>query len=246
MEGGLLHWKIQKISNNSIDLDSYGKPLPPPPHGFYWERHIDGSWELKHFNVLLNNNQSTDNIIFHQPSVLEHVVMPEDTIQGICLRYRINATALRRHNIFSGNNIQGFQSLRIPLDHNLPVKIQDNTEDILLQKFKNLSGEGTAESRMYLEDHDWNINKAFSAWKGDEAWSNSHSMNSNNGFNAETEIPVDDIVKPIAIKDSNKPIVMPVSIVYHKKVNNKTKKPVYYGDYELVDIDNYISNESVK
>jgi hypothetical protein len=41
-------------------------------------------------------------INFINPSVLEHVVMPGDTIQGICLRYRVSAIELRRHNGFSG------------------------------------------------------------------------------------------------------------------------------------------------
>jgi hypothetical protein len=47
MEGGYKPWKTQRIIDNSPDLDSYGKPLPPPPPGFYWERKEDRSWELK-------------------------------------------------------------------------------------------------------------------------------------------------------------------------------------------------------
>ena len=43
-----------------------------------------------------------DQLKFALPSVLEHVVMPGDTIQGLCLRYRVSAVELRRHNNFSG------------------------------------------------------------------------------------------------------------------------------------------------
>ena len=47
---------------------------------------------------------------FPYPSVLEHVVMPNDTIQGICLRYRVSAVELRRHNGFSGERDIGNDS----------------------------------------------------------------------------------------------------------------------------------------
>lgn len=46
MEGGYKPWKTQTIINNSPDLDSYGRPLPPPPSGFFWEKREDHSWEL--------------------------------------------------------------------------------------------------------------------------------------------------------------------------------------------------------
>jgi hypothetical protein len=36
---------------------------------------------------------------------VEHVVLPTDTLQGICLAYRVNATRLRQANCFSGNSL---------------------------------------------------------------------------------------------------------------------------------------------
>jgi hypothetical protein len=49
---------------------------------------------------------------FTNPSVVEHVVLPGDTIQGLCLRYRVSAVELRRHNNFSGLS-HDFPSLNV-------------------------------------------------------------------------------------------------------------------------------------
>jgi hypothetical protein len=49
MEGGYKPWKVQNIIDNSPDLDSYGKPLPPPPPGYFWERRENLSWELMRY-----------------------------------------------------------------------------------------------------------------------------------------------------------------------------------------------------
>jgi LysM repeat protein len=37
---------------------------------------------------------------------VEHVVLPTDTLQGICLSYKISTTRLRQANCFSGNSLQ--------------------------------------------------------------------------------------------------------------------------------------------
>lgn len=110
----------------------------------------------------------TNNLVY-----FEHVVMEEDTLPGLCLRYHVSATTLRRVNVFSGNNIKGFKILRIPVDPNIPVVAQTQTEDVLIQKFRNMTmNEGKAEARIYLEENNWDIDKAISAWRGDESWSN--------------------------------------------------------------------------
>ena len=51
-------------------------------------------------------------------SYLEHLVLPEDTFHGICLRYHISTTELRRANCFSGSNLAlAPTKLRIPVGH---------------------------------------------------------------------------------------------------------------------------------
>jgi hypothetical protein len=65
------------------DLDDYGKPLPPPPHGFYWSRQEDGSWEVLEFAK--EQTAKDDFTTVDNPSVIEHVVLDSDTLQGEAL-----------------------------------------------------------------------------------------------------------------------------------------------------------------
>ncbi len=159
--------------NNSPDLDSYGKPLPPPPVGWYWSRLEDGSWELLEFDSKAVSNNS---VVLESPAVIEHVVMPADTLQGLCLRYRVSAVSLRQYNNFSGNAFRSRKSLRIPLEPHVPVVIQQPTEDVLIQKFINMTNEGREEARYYLNEHNWNLMEAIAALNGDTEWfeSNRH------------------------------------------------------------------------
>ena len=76
---GLLH---------NASHESFPNPFPPIQHDRSFKDKEDADFHMN----------------FPNPSVLEHVVMPGDTIQGICLRYRVSAVELRRHNNFSGNN----------------------------------------------------------------------------------------------------------------------------------------------
>lgn len=47
---------------------------------------------------------------------VEHVVLPSDTLQGICLAYKVNVTRLRQANCFSGNTLSlAPKKLVIPL-----------------------------------------------------------------------------------------------------------------------------------
>lgn len=167
MEGGWLPWKLQKNQNNSPSLDSYGKALPPPPSGYYWDRKNDGTWELLKIS---NEPVATRITTAVDPRVIEHVVMPGDTLQGICLKYRASAVNIRRLNMFSGNNIQFKKVLLVPIDGGAVVEQQLNTPEVILQKFRNATGEGIQESRLYLEEHHWDLDKAVLAWRQDEHW----------------------------------------------------------------------------
>lgn len=167
MEGGWLPWKLQKNQNNSPSLDSYGKSLPPPPPGHYWYRKEDGSWQLL---KMAHDNGNTLGVAAVDPRVIEHVVMPGDTLQGICLKYRVSAVNIRRLNMFSGNNIQFKTVLLVPVDGGAVVEQQLNTPEVMLQKFRNATGEGIQESRLYLDEHHWDLDKAVSAWRQDEHW----------------------------------------------------------------------------
>ena len=63
---------------------------------------------------------------------VEHVVLPSDTLEGMCLFYKISATRLRQANQFSGNTLSlAPKRLVIPLSKNGlktgAVRVQDRT-----------------------------------------------------------------------------------------------------------------------
>lgn len=67
---------------------------------------------------------------------LNHVVLPTDTLQGLCLAYKISATRLRMENGFSGNSLQlAPKKLRIPTS----TSMNNNSTN-------NVSGVGSGET----------------------------------------------------------------------------------------------------
>jgi hypothetical protein len=163
-----------KIMANSPDLDSYGKPLPQPPSGYHWEKHPDNSWDLVKTYTEQHNPETK---VFDKSVLIEHVILPGDTLQGICLRYRVSAVEVRRHNMFSGNNIQFKKTLRIPLEPGVPIVLQGyDRNELKLQLFKNETGEENTEAKIYLEDHNWNVTEAIKAWRQDDVWTRSQEL----------------------------------------------------------------------
>jgi len=149
-------------------MSDMSKPLPPPPTGYTWQQNDDHTWKLIE---VPRPEGSGDGYLSPPPAVIEHIVLPTDTLQGICLRYRVSTTTLRRHNVFSGSNIKFLKKMIIPLDHSQPVLLQQhNSRDIILQSFRNETNEGAAEAKLYLDDHDWDLAKALEAWRKDDAW----------------------------------------------------------------------------
>jgi len=175
MEGGYFPWKNQSVEVVD-EIDSLNKPLPSPPSGSVWSRDTDGSW------VLIEVGPSTNAAVrtASDPDVIIHEVQPGDTLQGICLRYGVSIMEVRRVNMFSNNSIQHFKTLRIPLKKGIPVvgEVDEGSRQAILQKFQAETKESIAESRIYLEDNDWNLDLALGAWRGDENWESSQSPHS--------------------------------------------------------------------
>ena len=72
---------------------------------------------------------------------IEHIVLPTDTLQGICLAYKVSAMRLKKENGFSGNNLQlGPKKLRIPVNTNYGMSLQRKTPDSGTVPSKNVSG----------------------------------------------------------------------------------------------------------
>lgn len=210
MEGGYLPWKNQTVENNCSSPDYFTKSLPPPPSGQFWERDLEGNWRLV---KLIDHTNDDGTVTFTQPSIIEHIVMPIDTLQGLCLQYHVQAIDIRRMNMFSGNNIQMKSKLLIPINAGLAIRPQIETEEIVLQKFKNMTQEQTQEARLYLDEHKWNLESALDAWKSDNNWEATESKYNhdhvmNNKFSAE----VDDFIAPLAIQEV--PLVSALAVSY--------------------------------
>ena len=127
-----------------------GRPLPPPPSGYEWERTDEREWHLKRTEEPMGSSSSEQQAVA-QGSVIEHVILPNDTFQGLCLRYRVNAVELRRWNNISGSNLKFLSTIKIPVDHGQPVVLQDrDTPDVMLEFFKTRTHETTMEAIFYL------------------------------------------------------------------------------------------------
>lgn len=56
---------------------------------------------------------------------IEHIVQPTDTLQGICLAYKVSAMRLKKENSFTGNSLQfAPNKLLIPVNTNYGMKLQ--------------------------------------------------------------------------------------------------------------------------
>jgi LysM repeat protein len=73
---------------------------------------------------------------------VEHIVLPTDTLQGVCLAYKVSASNLRRANHFSGNSLHSApKKLLIPLSKQALrtgfIRVQDtDTKEYKLSYFQ--------------------------------------------------------------------------------------------------------------
>jgi hypothetical protein len=168
-EGGMLPWKLDNNKAITPALDDYGKPLPNPPAGHVWE-FIEKKWEL--IEKTGQDAAAENTKVFAEPTkdplIVDHVVLPSDTMNGICLRYNVSAVDIRRLNNFSGSNVQLFKTLRIPVGPNATQSdIRQDPSLLLPQQFKNLTGEGSVETAFYLEEAGNDLQRALQLWKAD-------------------------------------------------------------------------------
>ena len=109
---------------------------------------------------------------------VEHVVLPGDTLQGICLRYKINPTKLRQANRFSGTNLHlAPKRLIIPLTSSNKahsIRIQDmESKDCKIHSFlAEYPRLNATEAKAYLELADWKLMEAIASAREDQEWEN--------------------------------------------------------------------------
>jgi len=108
---------------------------------------------------------------------VEHVVLPTDTFQGICLAYKIHPTKLRQANHFSGCSLlMAPKKLVIPVSKKALrsgfMRCQDTaSKEYKLHALQAEIGElSVAEARAYLELSDWDLKDAIQSANEDNEW----------------------------------------------------------------------------
>jgi len=104
-----------------------------------------------------------------------HELLPTDTFQGICLRYKVTPMELRRANgIHSGTSLKlAPAKLVIPADSNKVVKKKEGTKEEKIAALYARVSMGvrvelsSSEARAYLELADWDLDAAVADVKED-------------------------------------------------------------------------------
>jgi hypothetical protein len=120
---------------------------------------------------------------------MNHVVLPTDTLQGLCLAYKISATRLRMENNFSGNSLHmAPKRLRIPNANAAVVgtayekgyekgATMVRTQDRTSREFKlyalvaEMPCMELVEAKAYLDLSNWDLDEAIRSAREDEGWS---------------------------------------------------------------------------
>jgi len=108
---------------------------------------------------------------------VEHILLPTDTLQGICLAYKVSASRLKRANHFSGESLQlAPKKLVIPISKQALrqgyLRVQDT--DSKEYKMHAIQAEfpmlGLTEAKAYLELADWVLKDAVQSARDDSSW----------------------------------------------------------------------------
>lgn len=135
---------------------------------------------------------------------IEHVVLPTDTLQGICLAYKISATRLRMENGFSGNCLQmAPKKLKIPTNIKTYTKgMMIRTQDRTSKEFKlyalvaEVPSMELVEAKAYLDLSNWDLEEALRSAREDDGWHLKASGSFDNGVDFS---PLLAVAKPKAL-----------------------------------------------
>lgn len=170
---------IEKVSNDDIIKTSYIDKSKLDDGN-------DGEWEL----LGVDENGSSNNKVtkktsdesppkYSEVNYVEHLVLPTDTFEGICLNYKIKPTKLRQANKFSGSNLLlAPKKLKIPIDGKNVIEMKTQDENSNEYKIHTLINEfpdmNLSEAKAYLEIAEWEINDARKDAKDDREWELKH------------------------------------------------------------------------
>ncbi|CAM9669795.1 unnamed protein product [Chrysoparadoxa australica] len=102
--------------------------------------------------------------------------MEDDTLTGICLRYKVSKKELHKFNDFFGDHFRLCTTLRIPVGSPSTLHKQEPTEPVLMQQFINASGVGAQEAKFYLGANEWDLQAALDEYKADVAWEKEEAL----------------------------------------------------------------------
>ena len=88
----------------------------------------DGNWwvsETAEVARQMNPTKKLPKTMDTRCEYIEHIVLPTDTLQGICLAYKVSAMRLKKENSFTGNSLQfAPKKLLIPVNTNYGMHLQ--------------------------------------------------------------------------------------------------------------------------
>lgn len=200
-EKGLFAWKRQQMDLRAVgDYSTLQTPLPDPPKGYEWSKDptcnewkvvpkdksstIEDKQEVDLLGLYNDVQRDDDTDVTSDTALVTHVVQPTDTLQGICLKYRIKPEKLRQMNRFSGSNLAlAPNKLIIPAATGKAIKKQEMTPEqgreskircflITFKQGREYSFD-RSEAVAYLEMNDYNLDKAIQDAKSDFEWEHS-------------------------------------------------------------------------
>jgi hypothetical protein len=143
--------------------------LPNPPPGQQWIR-VNNDWQL----VSTPDDADAPAPAPEPSAPREHVVLPSDTLQGLCLRYKTTARKLKRANpaLDLGNSsLRGVAVLRIPGSG----PAQPVTEEVQMASLRAaVPSLSAAEARFYLSV-EATVEGAIARAHADAAWERRHT-----------------------------------------------------------------------
>ena len=138
--------------------------LPNPPAGQQWIR-VNNDWQL----VSTPDDADAPAPAPEPSAPREHVVLPSDTLQGLCLRYKTTARKLKQANpaLDLGNSsLRGVAVLRIPGSG----PAQPVTEEVQMASLRAaVPALSAAEARFYLSVEP-SVEEAVARARADAAW----------------------------------------------------------------------------
>ena len=140
----MFDWKRQKLNLvKTADYSEIQKPLPNLPNDCKWHHDQETKeWNIvsipkSHLDTIRHTENSVDEDDNTKSPIITHKVLSTDTIQGICLRYKISPHELRKANHFTGDNLHlAPETLIIPTRTKVIINTGESTDKGIRKELK--------------------------------------------------------------------------------------------------------------